>query len=198
MKIQLRKEKGSKVRSTTVIPGVLYGKGMEAVTVKADMTQFLKMFYEMGTSKTFDITLEGKKHVVYFKEVQSLYSNHTIKTHFDMVKVAKGDIMSSSVKLDFLNRNELEKKGLIVNTVLDSIDIEYPVGSGVSHLELDVSELKEFDTLHVSDIVAPKGVTIITSMDSVVVSISTPKEEVEVDPDAEVPEVEIIKQNDKE
>ena len=67
---------------------------------------------------------EHQKHVVYFKEVQSLYSNHTIKTHFDMVKVAKGDIMSSKVNLEFLNRSDLEKKGLIVNTVLDSIEIE--------------------------------------------------------------------------
>jgi len=197
MKIQLRKEKGSKVRSITVIPGVLYGKGMESAAVKADMTEFLKMFYEMGTSKTFEINLEGKKHVVYFKEVQSLYSNHTIKTHFDMVKVAKGDIMSSKVHLVFLNREELEKKGLIVNSVVDSIEIEYPVGSGISQLELDVAELKEYDTLLVSDIVAPKGVTIVAEMDQVVVSISTPREEVEVDPDAEEVEVEIIKQGEE-
>lgn len=197
MKIQLRSEKGSKVRSQTVIPGVLYGKGLDSVSVQADMSEFMKMFYKMGTSKTFEVTLGKKKHVVYFKEVQALYSNNSMKTHFDMVKVAKGDIMSSKVNLDFLNRHVLEKKGLIVNAVLDSIEIEYPVGSGVSQLELDVSELKEHDTLLVSDIVAPEGVTIVTALDSVAVSISTPKEEVEVDPDAEAPEVEIIKQGEE-
>jgi len=81
--------------------------------------------------------------------------------------------------------------------VQDTIEVEYEVGSGISQLELDVKDLKEFDTLHVSDIKAPEGVTIITSQDEVVVSISSPKEEVEVDPDAEVPEVEIIKQGEE-
>lgn len=198
MKIQLRTEKGSKVRSKTVIPGVLYGKGMDSTPIQTDMTEFMKMYYEMGTSKTFEVTLDKKKHVVYFKEVQSLYSNFLIKTHFDMVKVAKGDIMSSKVHLEFVNRDLLEKQGLIVNAVQDTIEVEYAVGSGISQLELDVAELKEFDTLHVSDIVVPEGVTIISSADQVVVSISTPREEVEVDPDEEVAEVEILKQNDEE
>jgi large subunit ribosomal protein L25 len=197
MKIQKRTEKGSKVRSVSVIPGVLYGKGMDSTPIQADMTEFMKMYYEMGTTKTFDVTLGKKKHVVYFKEVQSLYSNFLIKTHFDMVKVAAGDIMSSKVHLEFVNRDVLEKLGLIVNAVQDTIEVEYAVGSGISKLELDVKDLKEFDTLHVSDIKAPEGVTIITSQDEVVVSISSPKEEVEVDPDAEVPEVEIIKQGEE-
>lgn len=198
MKIQKRTEKGSKVRSVNVIPGVLYGKGMDSTPVQADMTEFMKKFHEMGTSKTFEINLDGKKHVVYFKEVQSLYSNFLIKTHFDMVKVAKGDVMSSRVHLAFVNRELLERKGLIVNAVLDQIDVEYQVGSGISQLELDVQDLNEHDTLLVSDINPPKGVKIVTALDSVVVSISTPKEEVEEDPDAEEVEVEIIKQNDEE
>lgn len=199
MKIHLRTDKGSKVRSKNIIPGVLYGKGLDSTPIQADMTEFMKMYYEMGSSKTFDVTLGKKKHVVYFKEVQALYSNFAIKTHFDLVKVAKGDIMSSKVNVVFLNHEVVEKLGLIVNGVLDSIEIEYPVGSGISQLELDVKDLREHDTLHVSDIVAPKDVTIVTPQESVVVSISAQREEVEVDPDAEVevPEVEIIKQKDE-
>lgn len=199
MKIQVRTEKGFRVRSNDIIPGVLYGKGLESTPIQADRSEFMRLYNEMGTSKTFEVTLGKKKHVVYFKDVQALYSNFSIKTHFDLMKVAKGDIMSSRVDLVFLNHDIVEKQGLIVNHVLDQIDIEYPVGSGISQLELDVKDLKEHDTLKVGDIVAPEGVTITSPEDQVVVSISIAKEEPEVDPDepVEVPEVEIIKQKDE-
>ncbi len=196
MKIHLRTEKGHKIRSTKLTPGVLYGKGIEAQPIQVNSIEFHKMYSKKGTSKTFEVELEGKKHIVYIKDTQSFYENHNVKTHFDLVKVAKDDTMTSKVNLVFVNHELVEKRGLIVNAVYNSIEIEYAVGSGISRLELDVAELNENDTLKVKDIVAPKGVKILDKMDDVVVSISTPKEEVEVDEEAEVvTEVESIKQS---
>ncbi|AIO18493.1 General stress protein CTC [Candidatus Izimaplasma bacterium HR1] len=198
MKLEPRSIKGSKLKNTNLVAGVLYGKGIEAVPVQANSVEFHKMYKSKGTSKTFEVTLEGKKHIVYIKETQSTYENHNIKKHFDIVKVAKDDTMTSKINLVFLNHGEVEKRGLIVQTVMSTIEVEYNVGSGISKLELDVTGLEANDTLLVSDIKAPKGVKILEDMENVVVSISTPKEEVEVDEDAEeVTEVESIKQGNE-
>jgi large subunit ribosomal protein L25 len=108
--------------------------------------------------------------------------------------------MTSKIHLVFVNHEEVEKRGLIVQSVMDTIEVEYEVGAGISKLELDVAGMTDHDTLSVKDIVAPKGVTILEDPEQVVVSISTPKEEVEVDPDAEVEvvtEVESIKQSNE-
>lgn len=196
MNIQLRTVKASKMKNTGLTPGVLYGKGIDPVSVQVKTNEFQKMFGIKGKTKTFEVTLEGKKHIVYVKDTQSSYENHNIKTHFDLVKVAADDTMTSKVNLIFLNHQEVEKRGLIVHTVMNKIEVEYGVGSGISKLELDITGLNDHDTLLVSDIKAPKGVKILDNMDSVVCSVSTPKEEVIADPDAAVvTEVESIKQS---
>ena len=198
MKLEPRTIKGRKMRNTDLTPGVLYGKGMESVPVQVNTNEFHKMYKAKGTSKTFEVTLEGKKHIVYIKEAQSGYDNFHIKVHFDLIKVAKDDTMTSKINLVFLNHEEVEKRGLIVQSVMNTIEVEYGVGSGISKLELDVTGLQANDTLVVSDIKPPKGVKILEDMDATVVSISTPKEEVEVDEEAEeVTEVESIKQSNE-
>ena len=98
MKIQLRAVKASKMKNTGMTPGVLYGKGIESVAVQVKTNDFQKMYGAKGKSKTFEVTLEGKKHIVYIKEVQDAYENFHKKVHFDLVKVAKDATMTSKVK----------------------------------------------------------------------------------------------------
>ncbi len=184
MKIELRTKKGSKVRNFNIVPGVLYGKGLASTSITANAAEFNKMFHKMGTSKTFEVELDGVKHLVYIKEVQPLPSNLHSARHFDLMKVSLDDTMTSKVRVVFVNKEIVEKKGLILHSVADTIEIEYAVGKGISHLELNVENLEENNVLHVSDIVVPNGVKILTSLEDVVVSVSRPKEEVIEDAEA--------------
>lgn len=200
MKIQLRTEKGKKTRNINTVPGVLYGKGIEAISISVDAQEFKKTYSSKGSSKTFEVNLNGEKHLVYIKAVQPLPSNINLANHFDLVKVSKDDTMVSKVRISFVNKEVVEKKGLILNAVTDTVEVEYAVGKGVSHLDLNVEELKENDTLHISDIKVPKGVKILSNLEDVVVSVSRPREEV-IDEDGEaeevITEVESIKQSNE-
>ncbi len=200
MKIQTRIKKGSKVRDAHTVPGVIYGKGMESTSITADIMEFTKMFRKMGTSRTFEVSLEGEKHLVYIKEVQPLPSNLNQARHFDLVKVSKDDTMTSKVRIYFANKDAISKKGLILNTVLETLEVEYAVGKGVSQLELDVENLEEHGSLIVSDIVIPEGVKVLSNLDDVVVTVSRPKEEViEEEPvEGEVIETEETEQSEEE
>ncbi len=198
MKLEPRTIKGSKMRSKDLTPGVLYGKGIKSVPVQANATEFHKMYNAKGTSKTFEVTLEKKKHIVYIKEAQPSYGNTHTKIHFDLVKVSKDDTMTSKINVVFLNHAEVEKRGLIVSAVMPQIEVEYAVGSGISHVDLDVKGLDENDTLLVKDIVIPDGVTVLEDLESVVVSISAQKEEVEpTEEEGIITEVTSIKQSDE-
>jgi large subunit ribosomal protein L25 len=201
MKIQKRTEKGKKVRDFNTVPGILYGKGLEATSITANAAEFNKMYRAMGSSKTFEVDLDGVKHLVYIKEVQPLPSDLHSARHFDIVKVALDDTMTSKVRVIFVNKEDVEGRGLILNTVMDSIEIEYAVGKGISYINLDVEGLQENNTLHVSDLAAPEGVKILSSIESVVVSVSRPKEEVieeeEETIEEEIVEVEAIKQKEE-
>jgi large subunit ribosomal protein L25 len=56
---------------------------------------------------------------------------------------------------------------------------------------VDVSGLEIGDALHVSDVVAPKGVSITTPLDEILCSVLAPKAE-EEEPEPEVTEPEVI------
>ena len=176
MKIQLRTKKGNKVRNNNTVPGVLYGKGLASTSITAAAAEFNKMFHKMGRSKTFEVELDGVKHLVYIKEVQPLPADLHSARHFDLMKVSLDDTMVSKIRVIFVNKDVVEKKGLIVNAVNDIVEIEYAVGKGVSHLDLDVGALDENDSLRVTDIVIPEGVKIISNLEAVVVSVAMPRE----------------------
>lgn len=194
MKIQLRTEKGNKVRNNNTVPGVIYGKGLVSTSITAVAAEFNKMFHTMGKSKTFEVELDGEKHLVYIKDIQPLPANLHSARHFDLMKVSLDDTMVSKVRVLFVNKDVVEKKGLLVQGVLDTIEIEYAVGKGISHLNLDVELMEEHDVLRVSDIKVPNGIKVLSNLEDVVVSVSQPKEvvlEEEVtDEEAEVEEIE--------
>ena len=52
MKIQKRTEQGKRVRSLSITPGVLYGKGMTSAPIQVDAQEFIKMYHSKGTSKS--------------------------------------------------------------------------------------------------------------------------------------------------
>ncbi|KFZ27069.1 MAG: 50S ribosomal protein L25 [Candidatus Izimaplasma bacterium HR2] len=200
MDIKLRTKKGSKVVSLQEIPGVLYGKGIDSKSVKAQRSEFIHCYLENGKSKTFEIKLEGKKHLVYIKDIHTSHLNYNQVTHFDLLKVSLDDTLVSNINLELLNADAVKKKGLDINIILNTLDIEYAVGKGISHLELDVSSLEENDSLLVKDIVLPEGIKVLQDPEDVVVSASMHREiieEEETEEQDEVTEVEVIKQQDE-
>ena len=176
MKIQLRTEKGNKVRNHNTVPGVIYGKGIASTSITADAIEFNKTYRKMGKSKTFEVVLDGVKHLVYIKAIQPLPADLHSARHFDLMKVSLDDTMTAKIRVTFINKDDVKKKGLVLNGVVDTVEIEYAVGKGVSHLDLDVGALEENDSLHVSDIFIPKGIKMLTDLEEVVVSAAKPKE----------------------
>ena len=201
MDINLRTKKGSKVVSLQEIPGVLYGKGIETQSVKAQRTEFIRTYLENGKSKTFEVNLEGKKHLVYIKDLHTSVVNYNQVTHFDLLKVSLDDTLVSNVNLELLNADAVKKKGLDLNIILSTLDIEYGVGKGISHLELDVASLEENGSLSVKDLVLPEGIKVLQDPEDTIVSaymhreiIEEEDEELDVD---EASEPEVLKQGEE-
>lgn len=203
MKLEKRTEKGSKIRKLGLIPGVLYGHGIESIPVQADYEDFRKEYIEYGTTKTFKVKLDGKTHIVYIKTTQADSMNFHSKIHFDLVKVTANDTMTAKVYIKYLNKEEVKKRALVLQSVLDEVEIEYPVGSGISNLEIDITGLQERDTVKAGDLALPEGITLLTDPEQVILAISArieydpDAEDTDLEPDLEVKEVESIKQSNE-
>ena len=88
--LKKREEQGKnqvdKLRANQLIPGVIYSKGNEAVSVSAVEKELLKVYETAGTSNIVNINLNGETKSVLFKEIQ----RHPFKNqilHFDLYLV---------------------------------------------------------------------------------------------------------------
>lgn len=198
MIIKRRNENGDKVREKGLIPGILYGGDFESTPIEATYEEFRKEFQTNGYTKTFEVKLDGKTHIVYIKDTQDELLNFHKKIHFDLLKVSSDDTMTAKVYVKYLNKDEVKKRGFVIQSILDEVEIEFPVGLGISNIELDVTGLSDKDTVKAGELTLPEGLKLLTDPESVVLSVSERREYVPEEPTEDEPvikEVEAIKQS---
>ena len=108
--------------------------------------------------------------------------------HVDFYAIEKGKKGTVNVPLSFVGTSTAEKElgGSIVK-VLHEIEIEAMPKDLPHEIEVDVALLKDFESsIHVKDIKAPAGVTILTEGEEVVAVAEAAKEIVEEEPAAPV------------
>ncbi len=190
MKIEKRTESLSIVRKNKMTPGVLFGKTIDPVSIQADEQELHNCLREYGHTKTFKIKLGTKSHQVYIKEVQKdiIKSDHFL--NFKLLKVAAGDTMKAAVNIHIIGKENIEEKRFEVHNLADTVELEYIVGSGISHFDVDVSSMKIGDTIYAKDLKLPKGIELLDSPDKIIISIQEitfiPEEVEEVDLDEPV------------
>lgn len=179
MNIEKREEKPNLVRKNGLVPGVIYGKGIESTKIQIDEIEFSKLLKENGTNKTFSVKLGRKKHIVYIKKYSKDVFNAKKVIHFDLLKVSEDDTITSSVQLHFVGKEEFEKSSLIFVSNKDEAEIEYSVGSGISRIDVDVRGLTEDKPIHFKDLVVPEGIKLLNDPEELVCGLTTVSEKLE-------------------
>lgn len=202
MKVNLRTRSLGEVRKERMIPGVMYGKSIESTSIEVEEKAFKEALAEFGKSMTFKVTLDGKKHNVYIKSVQSNILKPQDIIHFELHRIAKDETVSAQIPVVIHGKEELEKNRLYVQLVLQDIHCEYASGSGIQHFEFDASEMEMDQSVHVKDIVVPKGVTIHEDPEQIVFIVKesheTLEEVTETDEAVEGEEVSVDGEEEKE
>jgi len=202
MKIEKRTDSLKNVRGNHLVPGVLFGKTIEPVSIQVDEKVFNDMFAEKGMTQTFEVKLGRSKHLVYIKDVQRDIIKHNQFLNIKLQKVSKDDTITADIPLNIIGREKVEKPGIIVSIPMDSLEIEYNVGQGVAHIDVDVSEMQVGDSLAVKDLVIPEGLKVLVNPEQTVVSIietSYDEEALEADTEeVDAGDVEVITEKDDE
>lgn len=194
MNLEKRVEKPNLIRKKGLIPGVLYGKGIESVSIQVEEAEFLKLLKENGTNKTFSVKLGRKKHIVYIKKYAQEIMSPKRVIHFDLLKVSQDDTITSSVPLHFIGKEKFEKSSLVFTTNKDEVNVEYNVGSGISSIDVDVSNLTEDKPLHFKDIVVPEGIKVLNDPEELLCSLNVVTEKVEAEETEVEAETEVVEE----
>lgn len=173
------------------IPAVLYGVGHDTVAIAVSRHDFELWATQHGGTGMVEIALEGEKKPIpaMVREVQHSSVKGTIM-HVDFLAVAMNKPVHATVAVHLVNDPEGVKAGGVLTVNLHEVNIEALPKDLPEFIEVDVSALQIGDSLHVGDIVAPKGVSVLDDAEQIVASVQAPRvEEAVVSEEAAEPEV---------
>jgi large subunit ribosomal protein L25 len=186
------REKSSKgavrsLRREGRVPSVIYGekKSPELITVSyKDVTAL----YQTGTfmSQALDVELDGKKQRVIPRDVQFEPVRDFI-IHIDFLRLGKNAVVLVNVPVIFLNHDDSPglKAGGVLNVVRHEIELSCPASAIPEQIEIDLTGREMGDSIHISSVTLPKGVTpTITDRDFTVATIAAPAAVVSADNEA--------------
>ena len=163
------------VRREGRIPAVIYGDKKEPETIAIDQPTLIKLLNRGGfLSSVFDIKIAGRSNRVLPRDIQ-FDPVKDLPIHVDFQRVSGGGAIRVSVPVAFLNEEICPglKRGGVLNIVRHEVELNCPADAIPAQIEIDLSEADIGDSIHISAVKLPNGVTqTITDRDFTVVTLA--------------------------
>ena len=169
------------------IPAVVYGLGMEPVSVEIDAREFTNALKtEAGSNVIFNLEVGKDKYTALAREIQKhVYRNEFL--HVDFIQIDLTKTVDADVQVNFIGTPMgVKEEGGIIQTINSSITISALPTNIPTSLDLDISELNVGDNLSAGDVSLPEGVELADSEDdSILITITVPRAAIEEEEDIE-------------
>lgn len=184
----LGKGASRRLRHADLVPAIVYGAGKDPVSVTFEQKDLRKVeAIEAFYSSVLDLEIDGTSEQVLLKAIQRHAFREQIQ-HLDLLRVDATQKLHTTVPLHFINEDSCEavKNGGVVAHIANEVEVSCLPADLPSFLEVDLANVELGATVHISDIVLPKGVesTELTkgaTHDLPVASITLPKKTAEVE-----------------
>ena len=165
------------VRRAGRVPAVIYGDRKDPLTISLDPRDVDRELHKPGFFATlYDVEVGGKKHRVLPRDVQlDPVSDRTV--HVDFLRVAQDTEVTVNVPVNFVNEEESPglKRGGVLNIVRHEIEFTCRADAIPQQIELDLTGLEIGDSVHISMVKLPDGVTpTITDRDFTIATVAAP------------------------
>ncbi len=194
LEVQERERSGSRdsrrLRKTGLIPGVLYGRGHKPHPICVSERDLRRVLTgTAGLHAILDVVLEGQKttHSSILKDYQVDPIRGKID-HFDLQEVRLDQPIQTAVVVELVGESIGAKAGGVLSQVAREIRVEALPLEVPERLELDVTSMEIGDSLRLSDLGVPDGVTLLDDPETVLATVTVPTKVEE--PEVEEEEVE--------
>ncbi len=182
-------KKVGQLRRNGLIPGVVYGPVVdETVQVSVNEREFARFYKAHGHSTLFTLIWDGGQQPVFIREVQQ-DPVRRLPMHIDFFAPNLKNALRAMVQIVF--HSPADNIEGVLTELRNEIEVEALPSAMPNQIDVDLSGLTGVgDAVHVSDVVAPEGVTILTPADEILahVTASSVAAEAQAD-DAEAAEV---------
>ena len=162
-----------RLRRQGLIPGVLYGRERPISISIPERDLRAALTTSGGLNAVLDVVVEGgKAHSSVLKE----YQQHPVKgliTHVDLQEVRLDQPIHATVPLHLHGEPAGVKEGGVLAQGVNELNVEALPMEVPEHLEADVSELQIGDTLRLSALKPPAGVTLLDDLEETVLATVT-------------------------
>lgn len=152
-----------RLRHAGKIPAIIYGAGKNSEMVSLDYNKVFHLLEnEAFHTSIVDVKHNGKTEQVILREVQ----HHPFKQlimHMDLQRISVSEKIHMQVPIHFIGEDEapgVKLESGIVSRLINEVDVSCLPSELPEFLGVDVSEMKLHDSLHLSDIKLPEGVTL--------------------------------------
>jgi large subunit ribosomal protein L25 len=177
LSISLREVSNSRatrrLRRSGQVPGVLYGGGADAVPFAVDERELRHALAARGA--VVELQLDGSATPAVLKDSH----RHPVRgqtLHVDFLRVRLDVAIHAVVALELVGGDDAPgtKEGGVLEHVTREVNIEALPNDIPERLELDVSQMQINDTVFLSSVSVPSGVTILDDVDETVAATLTP------------------------
>ena len=172
-----------RMRRDEHIPGVVYGQGMQPITVSVVRRELrIALSGPAGVNTVLDLTVDGKVYPAIVKELQRHPVKRTV-SHIDFLQVNLNEEITISIPLRLEGEaKEVISAGGLVDPAVDTIDVRTTPRNIPDELVIDVTDMTMDTVITLGDISLPSGVTAVAEPDTPLVTVLTIRaEELESD-----------------
>ena len=173
LRVKFGKGAARKLRVLGKIPAVMYGHGTAPVHVALPGHQIGLLLRRANAVLELDI--DGKTHLTLVKDVQKDPFLQIIE-HLDLIVIRKGEKVQVEVAVHLTGESA---SGTMADLDSKTLLLEVEATSIPQNVEVSIEGLEDGDQVRARDVVLPKGATLVSDEEAVVVLVHLPAEEEE-------------------
>lgn len=157
-----------RLRAAGKIPAVIYGHGTEPVHVALPGHQIALLIRRSNVVLELDV--DGKQQLTLVKDVQK-DPVHQIIEHIDLLVVKKGEKVQVDIYVVVVGESA---PGTIINLDNTTVSLEVEATHIPQSVEVSVEGLEDGARISAADLKLPKGATLITDPETLIVAVGVP------------------------
>lgn len=187
VKLQAKKReetgKGSARRSRAEgnVPGVVYGHGMDPLAIEVSRREFVTALHtDAGMNVLLDLEIDGTTTLALTKELQRDPVRGTL-LHADFIQINRDEEVEVEVHIVIHGEAPGVVEGGVLEQPTNMVLVRSKATEVPTEIDVDISGLAIGDSLKISDLSTSGSYEVLTDEDTVLVAISQPVSEEELE-----------------
>ena len=172
---ELLGKKVRRLRQQGLLPATVYGQGNKPQSIQIAAHDLRGVLKSVGRTQVIDLKIDNQRARPVFIRQTAVDAKRNMILHVEFYQANMRERLTSRIPIQFVGESQAVKDGGIFLAVLDHVDVESLPDDVPTALEADVSAIEEInESLHIGDLNAPDGVTVLTPAEEIVAKVNPP------------------------